>query len=216
MLTQPINPHKYKIDGCFVDKDWQFAFIHIYKNASISMRNILGMRGRYYKWEDVKDKGLIKLCVIRNPIDRLISAYLYLLRLEDNGFPEKHPTHLTEKTDFYLYQEDPIKSFHLFLLDLDGRNFYDAVTYPQVNFLADRGLTIFDIDEIFIQENIEKDFAKFQEKYGIEGNFPTDNFGDEKKKKIIQEYIETNPHIEDKIKYLYSEDFKLYDQANEL
>ena len=65
----------YNLSGCFVDKDKKFALIHIFKNASISIRNALGMRGRYLEWSEAKNiEGLKTICVIRNPLDRFISA----------------------------------------------------------------------------------------------------------------------------------------------
>ena len=83
---------KYEITGCFMDGEEKFVLIHIYKNASISIRNALNMRGRYYEWSDIKDKKHITICVIRDPMKRIVSMYQYLLRLENNGFPHKHPT----------------------------------------------------------------------------------------------------------------------------
>jgi len=200
----------YKIEGCFMDDDHRFAFIHIYKNASISRRNALGIRGKYHKFEDVKKYNPITLCIIRNPLSRFISAYQYLLRLEDNGFPDQHPTHITKETEFYKHRQDPEKSFLLFLEYIEENGFYDAVTLPQVEFLKDRGLTIDDIDEVFIQLRIKEDFEKFREKYNIEGEFPADNIGDEEIGRTLTGLIWGDDKIANRIKELYREDFDMF------
>ena len=214
-LIKPKNEETYKIDGCFVDEKERFAFIHIYKNASISLRNALGMRGRYYKWNDVKDNGLKTITIIRNPIDRVISMYLYLLRLEDNDRPDQHPIHLTENTCFYKERENVIQSFYKFLIAIEGGNYYDAVTCPQIGFLNDRNLTINDIDEVFVQENMAVEFPKFVMKYKLEDVnpiFPIDNRGNDEKKKIITEYLNTHFFTKLDIMEAYASDIDMYNR----
>jgi len=200
----------YKLTGCFVDDDKKFALIHIYKNASISMRNVLDMRGKYNEWDDSKNEDITTLCVIRDPMKRVVSSYQYLLRLEDNGFINKHPIHVTIETDFFRNQNDPIKSFNQFISFIEENGFYDAVTLPQTQFLSDRGITIDDIDEVFVQERMDEDFGKFKEKYGIEKDIPTDNISDSKVSQILNEYIPTDPQLEFAIRNLYKEDFDMY------
>jgi len=211
-IHKPYNKYNYKIDGCFVDPEERFAFIHIYKNASISFRNALNMRGRYFKYIDVKDKGLVTVCILRNPIDRVISMYLYLLRLEDNGYPNQHPIEETKKSCFYKNQDDVIESFKYFLNAISDNNYYDAVTYPQIKFIEDRGLNINDIDEIMLEKNLSWEYKEFKEKYKIKNDldFPNDNVGNEEKKKLISNYIKTNFNIKMKIMNMYREDIQMY------
>jgi hypothetical protein len=202
----------YKLDGCFVDEDKKFALIHIYKNASISMRNALGMRGKYYNYDDIKDLDITTICIIRNPMKRIVSSYQYLLRLEDNGFINKHPVHITKETDFFKEQENIIKSFLLFLDYIEEHGFYDAVTLPQTTFLLDRGLTINEIDEVMIQERLDKDFDLFKSKYGIDVEINSDNTSDGEVSKMINEYIDNNMDLQKRIIKLYEEDFTLYEK----
>jgi len=213
--NSPINPETYKITGCFMDDAKRFAFIHIYKNASISLRNILEMRGNYYEYEEAKRYSPDTICIIRNPFDRVISSYLYLLRLEDNGFPNQHPVHLTKESYFYKTKDNPIESFKTFLNAIKYDNFYDAVTYPQVNFLKDRGLTIDDIDNVFIQENIEEDFKEFKIKYDLDKNliFPKDNRSDDKVTKLLKEFVKKNKLVQKEIIKLYKEDIIMYNRV---
>lgn len=193
----------YKIEGCFCNS--RFAFIHIYKNASISVRNALDIRGKYFKWEDIKNKKLITLCVIRNPYNRIISSYQYLFRLEDNGLPDQHPIEETKNMEFFKKRD-----FNLFLDVLEGDNFFDAVTLPQNQFLLDRGLTINDIDEILIHENINKDFKRFSDKYNLNQHIPHDNIGFDKESRILKELIINDIKIRNKIENLYMKDIEMY------
>lgn len=201
---------EYKMTGCFVDNDKKFALIHIYKNASISMRNVLDMRGKYYEWEDIKDSDIVTLCVIRDPLRRVVSSYQYLLRLEDNGFINKHPVNITKETEFFKNQDNPITSFNQFISYLEENGFYDAVTLPQTQFLSDRGITIDDIDEVFVQERIDEDFERFRVKYGIRKNIPMDNTSNSEISELLNQHIQKDPQIELVIRNLYKEDFDMY------
>lgn len=207
------NPNTYKIDGCFLDKEKRFCYIHIYKNASISLRNALGMRGNYFKYEEVKSLNLPKICIIRHPINRIVSIFLYLLRNEDYGFQDQHPTDLIRNSAFFQSKDDDVlKSFELFLKCLEHRNYFSAVALPQTTFLEHRDLKIDDIEEILIQETIEDDFKKFVEKYDLgDIEFPFDNKHENSTKSKILDFINSNPDIEKQIKVLYKEDFELYD-----
>ena len=201
----------YKLTGCFVDDEQKFALIHIYKNASISMRNVLNMRGKYFEWDKIKDKDINTICVIREPIQRLVSAYQYLLRLEDNGFTNKHPIHITKETEFYKNRENSIESFHQFMDYIEDYGFYDAVLLPQTEFLSDRGLTIDDIDDVLIQENMKEDFWNFKQKHnGIEGTILKDNVSDNKISKILNEHIMLNESLILRIRGLYNKDIEMY------
>lgn len=205
-----MKKRNYVLDGCFVDDKNKFALIHIYKNASISMRNVLNMRGKYYKWEEIKNKNIITICVIRDPMRRVVSIYQYLLRLEDNGFISKHPTHVTKETHFFKEKDNPIHSFNLFLDYIKDGNFYDAVTLPQTVFLSDRNLTINDIDEVLIQENLNEDFSKFKDKYQIKKDIKKDNESDNETSKLINEFISSDINTQKIIKTIYKDDFFMY------
>lgn len=218
-MKKIINPCDYKIDGCFLDKNNKFCLIHIYKNASISIRNVLGMRGNYYKYDNVKDMDdLVTICIIRNPINRIVSIYMYMLRNEDYGFGDQHPLDLISEADFYVNKANIIESFDQFLEQLKGKNFFSAVTMPQTQFLKDRNLNIDDIDEVLIQEEIQNDFHKFVHNYSLDvcDELPHDNKGSPGPKHIIMEYINTHKSVFSKINNLYKSDFELYDKIRSL
>jgi len=206
---------KYKIEGCFMDDAHKFAFIHIYKNASISLRNILKMRGKYHVWNDVKEEKPITICIIRDPGLRCISAYLYLLRLEDNGRPDQHPVEITKETDFYKNKDNIEESFDQFLDYIEENGFYDAVTLPQVDFLRDRGLSINDIDEILIQDGYDGlsfDFEQFRKKYNLPEDLkiPSDNQSPDHLTQILIDALHNDSNRFNRVFKLYTEDEDMY------
>jgi len=211
-IIKPINNHQHILDGCFVDPDMKFIFIHIYRNSSISFRNAMGMRKRYFNFFEVNDNKKIKVIILRNPVTRLVSCYQYLLRLENNGFPEQYPTHLTEQTLFYQNRNNVIKSFNQFIEAIDDKNFYDATLRPQVQFIEDKELTIDKIEVVMLQETIDIDFSVFIKKYNLNISFfPHDNKCNDDIKNQLLKYIESNKTISSKIYELYEKDFLLYE-----
>ena len=205
----------YKIEGCFIDDDKRFAFIHIYKNASIAIRNALEIRGKYAEWGEIKKFNPVTLCVIRNPYSRIISAYQYLFRLEDNGLLDQFPVEKTKKMKFFNTNDLKI-SFDLFLDELNESGFYDATTLPQVSFLSDRDLSIEEIDEIFVQERIEEDFNRFNTKYNLNKKLSRDNVGYNFDSSVLKNLILENYKIRKKIYSLYEEDIQMYNENSGL
>lgn len=203
---------KYGLTGCFVDTNKRFALIHIFKNASISIRNALNMRGNYEEWENIKKNDSIKtLCVIRDPINRFISGYQYILRLEDGGgFPDRHPVEKTKKTLFYINREEKIKSFLMFLDFIENNGFYDATIVPQYQFLKCRNLNIEEINHVFVLENICEEFDLFCKKYKIDNNLKIDNSSSKSTTKELLNFVNANENIKNRIRDMYSEDFFLY------
>jgi len=134
------------------------------------------------------------------------------LKLEDNGFLNKHPIHITKKTDFFKFKNTPIDSFNMFLKYIELNGFYDAVTLPQVDFLSDRGITIEDIDEVFLVERLTEDFDKFKIKYNIKSKIKHDNTGNHIISKLLEDYVENTPTIKNQIYNIYKNDFKMYNR----
>tara|TARA_R100000805_G_C3571359_1_gene77388 strand:+ start:107 stop:760 length:654 start_codon:yes stop_codon:yes gene_type:complete len=210
MITKPYNPNIQVQDGCFVcDRD-RYMLIHIYKNASISLRNTLGM-WTYKNYTHLEPDNYIKICVLRNPLYRCISIYQYILRLE-NGESPYHPAELIKQTEFYKIRNKPIESFNSFLRAIDGGNFFDAVAQPQIKFLRDKSLPISKVSNFLIQENIDNDFKKFCFEHQIENvQITHDNRSDDKVKETLTKYVDIDPIARDKILDIYSEDKDLYE-----
>lgn len=207
----------YRIDGCFTDKSERFVFLHTYKCASISIRNALGMRGRYRKF-DSKSRDATKICVVRDPVDRLISAYFHLFRLQDDGFRNQHPVHLTRRMEFFKEREKSLNgSFTLFLHALDGWNFFDAVTYPQVGFLWDREVSLEEVEVIMTVSRLDECFSHFVKRYGLNAILSKDNQSGTNSEDVekLKRCIEVDEGKFDLIRKLYAEDFELYEAASE-
>jgi hypothetical protein len=203
----------YNIDGCFVSIEHNICLIHIYKNASIAIRNSFNMRGKYHKYVDIKDQNLTTITIIREPISRIISIYQYMLRDEDYGFPVQHNPEKIRKMDFYIQRDDIIKSFNSFLNELEI-SFFSAVSLPQTTFLEHRNIKIDDFDYVLLQETIDDDFKKFTDQYEIKGvTLVNSNCSDKSISFLLNNYVENNKDIQDKIKRLYHSDFELYEHV---
>lgn len=206
----------FHLNGCFCDPLKKFTFIHIFKNASISIRDSLNMRGNYYNWDTAKHFENSKtICVIRNPINRFISAYQYLLKLDDGGFPNRHPIEITRASEFYKNRKNPVESFYLFLDFIEKERFYDAVTIPQTTFLRERSLLINDIDNVFIQEQLESDYSDFREKHGIRTRLQKNNTGNSEITKLLINLVESDKGLKERISKLYKSDMELYFKLTE-
>ena len=207
-----IGYKEFHLDGCFSDENKKFVFIHIFKNASIAVRNALGMRGNYFDWEEAKTfKDSTTICVIREPVQRFISAYQYILKLKEDGFPDRHPTHITRETEFYKQKNDAIKSFTMFLEFIENNGFYDAIACPQTTFLRERCLNINDIDVVMLQENLYDDFCKFKNEHNLSLELTKDNTSNREKTTELNNFVNNNKDIKNRIKQLYKADTELYD-----
>jgi hypothetical protein len=213
-IKKPHNPIQYKMTGCFHDIPKRFIFIHIYKNSSLAVRNALNMRGNYIEYGKIRDLEKPKICVIRNPINRIISSYLYILnpREVDRGWPDKHPRDLIEKSLFYNISDNLEESFTSFLESLDFENFYDAVTYPQSKFLSDKDIGIDDIEHVIIQENLNVEFGDFCKLANMrDANLRFVNISDPIKKKKLKKLISNSSYLKNLIETNYQKDFEMYE-----
>lgn len=204
----------FGLTGCFVDSSEKYALIHIFKNASISLRNALNMRGNYREWKEIKNiKNIETLCVVREPIKRFISAYQYILRLEDGGgFPHRHPIEVTRCANFFLYKDDVVESFLMFLDFVEKRGFYDAVLVSQKQFLKSRNLSIEDINHVFILEKIDDQYKNFCKLKGIKNKLKIDNSSPTEKTNELLNFVNFKPKVKNRILNLYEEDFILYNE----
>lgn len=197
-----------KMSQCFVGLAGsnKFMFINIPKNASTSIRQCLKNR-QLVEYAPIKDKNsYVKFCIIRNPVDRVISSYSEVLKLRPDG-----PFYLTKQMNFFKQRNNPINSFNLFIDEI-SKDFYDEHTFPQEIFLKHKGLTLSDIDVTILFENIKTEIPKFFNKYGAVVSLPHAWAGKIDLKNKLMNYIKENKTIQNKITNLYREDHKLYTQ----
>ena len=108
-----------------------------------------------------------------------------------------------------------VESFDLFLKSLQNNNFYDSHAFPQKVFLTDRHLTIDDV-ELLLFENLEAALNNFCKKYNFTPIPQLEVINITQlvpgAKKEIEEYVNSNKNIQNKIKEIYKEDWEMYNK----
>ena len=152
------NPGEYYSINAF--DYYKCIFIHIPKAAGISVNKALfgNYVGAHKSIKDYKKiypsrtfNSYYKFTIVRNPWDRLYSAYTFLKKGGMNDFDYK----------FMLKELDTIDSFEQFVMEwLDEQTIYSYIHFiPQLNFLQDNE-GYCPIDFIGRYENLNEDFAK--------------------------------------------------------
>lgn len=184
-------------------------FIHIPKNAGTSVMQLLTestaitsgrIHERYSTYLQVdpnKFHTYEKFCIVRNPWDRLLSAYLYLI----NGGNKSCDLPFTE----LLKKEAP--TFEIFVKQwLDFNKIYNiTVLQPQFFYIYDFQNEKFMVNTILRLENLEKDFENFKTKIGIIESLPVTN--QTKHKKYIEYY---DDEMIKKVDSFYQYDVELF------
>ena len=200
------DPHKIKLVGlktgtcqtCFVNEGKKICLINIPKNASSSLKTTLDLKTVQYneKYKDYK-----KILVLRNPMSRVISSYNEVLKLR------KETKHITVTTKFYQNRKNIEKSFGLFL-DYIKNNFYDIHTVPQYLFLKQKGLTIEDIEDVILLDNLNEGINRVMFKYNIKNKgIRKSNIGNKKIKSTLERCVY---NYEQRIYNMYYKDFQMY------
>jgi hypothetical protein len=152
-----------------VEKEKEIIFIHVPKSAGRSVREAVGLprdghdRALWYKFHDSeKFRRYFKFTVVRNPWDRLVSAYFYLT--QDRG----HET--TQKwVDKNLHK---YKSFNEFALSLKKENVRRNILswthfLPQYKWISDSEENIL-VDFVAKLENLQNDLCTIREKINVD------------------------------------------------
>jgi len=206
------NKKDFKMIKCFPNRLQKYLYINVSKNASTSIRKSIIFDGYepYNSLESV-DKYL-KFMVVRNPFNRVISSYNEVKKLRRDG-----PWKITQRASWYQ-EPNLLKSFEMFLEFITG-NFYDNHVKPQKIFLDDKGISLSDIDEILLMDNLEKDFNRLIKNHPQiltkslslrhELKTPSDTHH------LLGDFIESSSAVRKQILSLYSEDFLIYKKVAE-
>lgn len=184
---------------------YKCIFVHIPKAAGVSVSTgLFGNYGgghktirEYQKIYPAKTfNKYFKFTFVRNPYDRVLSAYNFLktggMNEDDKAWADK-----------YIIQNEPFDDF--ILNRLDETLMYSWYHFmPQVHFLMNDEGTI-NLDYIGRFENLEQDYVFIKNKIGLKGNNLT-----HKNKTLIKDDKKEIPlMVKSKIHDLYTLDFQL-------
>ena len=182
------------------------VFVHIPKTAGISLvKSIYGEnveRGGHRKITHLSKlmpgsiKDYFTFTIVRNPWDRLYSAYKFMI----NGGINQH-----DKNAYKLHLSS-INSFEDFVMNwLQEDNLKHIIHfYPQSWFLKNNSEKI-EIDFIGRFEHLSSDFAIIANKLGVESKLRYLNKGNKGSYKSVY-----NQKMIEKVKLIYKEDIELF------
>lgn len=178
-------------------------FIHIPKTAGTSFHNLIGYTGIghvTYKWYESRDpekfQRYFKFAFVRNPWDRLVSAFFYLKKGGSNAMDRQwFSANLSHYESFkaFVYNwvsEENIECYFHFM--------------PQHKFIYDDSLTL-KVDYVGRFENIREDFTIIANKIGLQQNLPYVN---KSQRKAYQSYY--SDEMKEIVRRVYHQDIELF------
>ena len=188
-------------------------FIHIPKTAGISVYNAiyeddsskghLSIQEYYDFFGNEKVKSLFSFAIVRNPYERLFSAYSYLKKGGLQGKYDKH----------YQKQISKYNSFEDFVLNFFATDEYKGIDHflPQFYWVSDRKGNIA-VNYIGYFENLEEEFEKIQSLAYNKSNYLSLKWVNKTADKKI---LNLTPEMIKIINKVYKEDFRNFNY-NEL
>ncbi len=184
--------------------DKKAIFIHIPKCAGVSINqaifgNLAGGHttlDHYLKiFEPHCINSYFKFTIVRNPWDRLVSAYFFLKK---GGFREKDRDWFNDELSSFTDFDDFVKSW------VNKQNIWKEDHFrPQYHYMLDKRRKI-PLDFVGFLENLNDDFTYITKKIGITCCLHTSN---KSKHKNYQDYY--NDETKEIIREVYSEDIKM-------
>ena len=186
--------------GCFAND--KICNINIPKNASTTIRTLFNLNGcDFYNWTR-ENEHLKTMIVIRNPMTRILSSFMEIMKLRKDG-----PRETTETSEFYKHRKNMDRCFELFL-DYITNNFYDGHVLPQYLFLVEKNITLKDVDYVIDFDDLHNGLRKISNDIGISRSIKQLN----PKKRVNIDVMKFEP----KIRALYQKDFELYDEMRNM
>ena len=181
------------VDRCFVSEDNKFVYLFMPRNGSVSFRNcgLFGSETPIQYSDSFRNK--IKIVILREPIERVISLFLW----------QKRRVAYRWKDD-----EDFITPFKNYLIGLTKS--FSELTYPQLDYLSGKGLTIDDIEEVFTLDNYNNDVKNFSTKYNLDLEIGHLNQSNRERFDTLLQFINENDDIKNNLIEIYKEDIELY------
>ncbi len=181
------------VDRCFVSEDNKFVYLFMPRNGSVSFRNcgLFGSETPIQYSDSFRNK--IKIVILREPIERVISMFLWQKRRVAHKWKE---------------DEDFIIPFENYLIGLTKS--FSELTYPQLDYLSGKGLTIDDIEEVFTLDNYNNDVKNFSTKYNLDLEIGHLNQSNRERFDTLLQFINENDDIKNNLIEIYKEDIELY------
>lgn len=180
------------------------AFFAVPKNASTALRNSLGTTEAGYHSEFELPNDTVKFSVLRNPVDRCVSAYIEVIKRATVDCKE------TIDKPFYRISESK-KRFISFLDEIETNGFWENHAQPQTFYLTNSDGSLIDLDYIFIFEDLQNGLNRMAEETGKQLLPKREWFHSPQQKKSVHDYIDSD--IEERIKRIYKLDWELYEKT---
>jgi len=181
------------VDRCFVSEDNKFVYLFMPRNGSVSFRScgLFGSETPIQYSDSFRNK--IKIVILREPIERVISMFLWQKRRVAHKWKE---------------DEDFIIPFENYLIGLT-KSFSD-LTLPQYEYLSRKDLTLYDIEEVFTLDNYNNDVKNFSTKYNLDLEIGHLNQSNRERFDTLLQFINENDDIKNNLIEIYKEDIELY------
>ncbi len=187
--------------------DFECIFFHIPKTGGVSVSqslfgNLAGghLNVKHYKavFRPREFRAYFKFTFVRNPWDRLLSAYLFL---KAGGFNETDRRWALENLSAF-------PDFSAFVMDwLNRENVWSKLHFqPQIDFISTNGAKP-EVDFIGRFENLEEDFAYVKKRIGISTSLGHFNRGPGLRKDYREYYSEAAREVVAKV---YREDIAVF------
>lgn len=183
-------------------------FIHIPKSAGISISkslfgNSAGGHRKLEIYQVVFSKSefdnYFKFTFVRNPWDRLVSAFLYL---KNGGINDRDKAWSKQNLTSFMTFDSFVKEW------VNQRNIESHLHFvPQFRFICEPGIDIPRVNFIGYFEKLEEDFYYVREKLGLHSNLLHSNKTVEKNKDYKEYYTDTTKEIVAKV---YRKDIQLF------
>ena len=181
------------VDRCFVSEDNKFVYLFMPRNGSVSFRNcgLFGSETPIQYSDSFRNK--IKIVILREPIERVISMFLWQKRRVAHKWKE---------------DEDFIIPFENYLIGLTKS--FSELTIPQCKYLSKKDLTIDDIEEVFTLDNYNNDVKNFSAKYNLDLEIGHLNQSNRERFDTLLQFVNENDDIKNNLIEIYKEDIELY------
>jgi hypothetical protein len=163
------------------------------RNGSVSFRScgLFGSETPIQYSDSFRNK--IKIVILREPIERVISMFLWQKRRVAHKWKE---------------DEDFIIPFENYLIGLTKS--FSELTIPQCKYLSRKDLTIADIEEVFTLDNYNNDVKNFSTKYNLDLEIGHLNQSNRERFDTLLQFVNENDDIKNNLIEIYKEDIELY------